>query len=388
MANVGIPGIHVVPAKNGRTYVYAWRGGPAILARPIGSPAFLAELADHLAARDAHKRPDPTRIHGLVVEYRASPAFLNLADSTKAQWLPWLDRIRDHFGKYRVTGFGDPRCRKVIKQWRDQWKDNPRTADYGMQVLSRVLSVAVENGDIATNPCEGIANLYKPPDRSEIIWGPDDLADLKLVAPDRIYLAARLTALTGLRRGDLLRLSWSHIDGREIRIPTSKSNRRLAARIPIYGDLRALLDTIPKLATTVLVNEDNHPWHQNGFSSAWQRAMSNLAKHRGVKKKHLNLHFHDLRGTAATRFYLAGFHEREIAAMLAWKEDQVQRIIDRYVRRDAILDDRIRRLDENGSGTDSVKSPVKLAVDNSLSHGAGDGNRTHDIQLGKLTFYL
>ncbi len=23
-----------------------------------------------------------------------------------------------------------------------------------------------------------------------------------------------------------------------------------------------------------------------------------------------------------------------------------------------------------------------------LEHGAGDGNRTHDIQLGKLTFYL
>ena len=388
MAKVHVPGLHTVTASNGRTYVYAWRGGPAILARPIGSPAFLDELAVHLAAREGNKRPDPTRIHGLVVEYRASPAFLNLADSTKAQWLPWLDRIRDHFGKYRIAGFGDPRCRKVIKQWRDQWKDSPRTADYGLQVLSRVLSIAVENGDISVNPCAGIENLYRPPDRSEIIWLPDDLADLQLIAPPRIHLAARLTALTGLRRGDLLRLSWSHIDGREIRIPTSKSNRRLAARIPLYRDLRDLLATIPKIATTVLVNEDGRPWTTNGFATAWQRTMTKLAKHRGIEKTALDLHFHDLRGTAATKFYLAGFHEREIAAMLAWKPDQVHGIIDRYVRRDAILDERIRRLDENDPGTESVKSPVKLAVDNSLSLGAGDGNRTHDTQLGKLMFYL
>ncbi len=31
-----------------------------------------------------------------------------------------------------------------------------------------------------------------------------------------------------------------------------------------------------------------------------------------------DLHFHDLRGTAATKFFLAGFTVREIAETLAW----------------------------------------------------------------------
>lgn len=43
---------------------------------------------------------------------------------------------------------------------------------------------------------------------------------------------------------------------------------------------------------------------------------------------------------------LGVFSTREIAELLAWSEDRVERIIDRYVRKDALLRDRIRRMDE------------------------------------------
>ena len=48
-----------------------------------------------------------------------------------------------------------------------------------------------------------------------------------------------------------------------------------------------------------------------------------------------DLHFHDLRGTAATKFYIAGLPIRVIAEILARSEDQVERIIRRYVARAA-----------------------------------------------------
>ncbi|WP_292623451.1 hypothetical protein [Mesorhizobium sp.] len=38
-----------------------------------------------------------------------------------------------------------------------------------MQVLSRVLSFEVDHGKLATNPCEGIKQLYSN-SRSDIIW--------------------------------------------------------------------------------------------------------------------------------------------------------------------------------------------------------------------------
>jgi len=47
------------------------------------------------------------------------------------------------------------------------------------------------------------------------------------------------------------------------------------------------------------------------------------------------LHFHDLRGTAATRFYTAGLPERVIAEIMGWEEEHVAKIIRRYVGRSA-----------------------------------------------------
>ena len=49
-------------------------------------------------------------------------------------------------------------------------RSKPRTADYGMQVLSRVLAYGVDPmGVLNHNACEGIKRLYSS-DRSEIIW--------------------------------------------------------------------------------------------------------------------------------------------------------------------------------------------------------------------------
>jgi hypothetical protein len=75
------------------------------------------------------------------------------------------------------------------------------------------------------------------------------------------------------------------------------------------------------------------------------------------------LRFHDFRGTAATRLYLAHLTLREIAEILGWSEERVEKIIDRYVKRDEILKDRIRRLEEhaaasNGGSTSPRAGPI------------------------------
>ena len=129
--------------------------------------------------------------------------------STKRQWAPWLDRVAEHFGDLRIAQFDRPeKIRPIIRRWRNKWEDTPRTADYGMQVLSRVLSYAVDPlGKVAGNPCEGIKQLYKS-DRSEIIWTDADITTLKKTCSTDVAVAVELAAHTGLRLGDLLRLSW------------------------------------------------------------------------------------------------------------------------------------------------------------------------------------
>ena len=72
MVKVDLKGIAKVTAK-GRTYCYAWRGGPRLRGEP-GSPEFMASYNEAIESR---RTPDSGRFKSLVVLYRAS------ADYTK-----------------------------------------------------------------------------------------------------------------------------------------------------------------------------------------------------------------------------------------------------------------------------------------------------------------
>jgi integrase len=171
-----------------------------------------------------------------------------------------------------------------------------------------------------------IKQLYYA-DRSEIIWTAADIARLKVTCSADIAHAVDLAAHTGLRLGDVLRLSWAHVGDDAIIITTGKSKHRREAIIPLYADLEKVLAAIPKRSTTILTNSKHRPWSKDGFGSSFNKAkiVAGMAD--------ANLHFHDLRGTAATQFYVAGLSERVIAEIMGWEEDYVSRIIRRYVDR-------------------------------------------------------
>lgn len=334
---VRLKGLHAVRSK-GRVYYYAWRGGPRIEGEP-GTPAFNAAFNE---ARNPLATADRKRFGTWVSLYKASDEFKALAKSTRFQWGRWLDVIKEHFGSLSIRQFDRPTIRIDIRKWRNKWKDLPRTADYGKQVLSRVLSYAVAEGALVANMCEGVPNLYSA-NRADIIWTQDDIEKLCASASPEIGYACRLAALSGLRQGDCLKLAWGHIEENAIEIRTGKSRGRRAATVPLYKDLRDHLATIPKRSTRVLTNTDGVPW-KSGFSSSWNTAMNDA----GMKDR--GLHFHDLRGTAATNFYAAGFSTREIASILGWSETKVERLIDRYVKRDEILRAQIRRMESFTQG--------------------------------------
>lgn len=336
MVKVDLKGLHKVNSK-GRTYYYAWRGGPRIAGKP-GTPEFHAAYQKAIASRSG---PDENRFRGLVALYKASNDYKKLADTTKQTWAPWLDRIADYFGDLRIAQFDRPeKIRPEIRKWRGRYAATPRAADTGMQVLSRVLSYAVDPlGRIANNPCEGIKQLYSG-SRADIIWTDADIARLKETCSSSIADAVDLAAHTGLRVSDLIRLSWSHIDQNAIIITTGKSGHRREAIIPLYEDLRDVLARIPRCSPTVLTNSNRKPWTRDGLGSSFNKAK------RKAWPNGDNLHFHDLRGTAATKFYVAGLSEREIAEMMAWEEEHVHRIIRRYVSHSAAMRDLISRLDQ------------------------------------------
>lgn len=334
MVKVDLRGLAKVKAK-GRTYWYAWRGGPRLSGEP-GSPEFIASYNEAVEQR---RTPDKNRFRFIVTDYKGSGDYKKLAESTRSQWSKWLDRIADYFGELRVAQFDRPeKIRPVIRRWRNQWAETPRTADYALQVLSRVMAHAVELGKIAGNPCEGIKHLYNN-DRSAIIWVDSDIEHIKKTCSAEIAHAIDLASHTGLRLGDLVRLSWSHVGDDAIVLATGKSRHRREAIIPMYPALREILARIPKRATTILTSSKRRPWTADGFGSSFNKAKID------ARLSDRDLNFNDLRGTAATKFYIANFTMREIAETLAWEEETVEKIIRRYVSRSAAIKARIKKLE-------------------------------------------
>ena len=340
MVKVDLKGVAKVQSK-GRTYYYAWRGGPRLEGKP-GSPEFVASFS---RATDGRKPSDDGLMRALVCLYRASRAFTELSPTTRKIWSRWLDVIVARFGQYPVKHFDHPeKIKPIIRSWRDSYARTPRSADYAIQVLSRVLSFGLELGKLRANPCEGINSLYKN-DRSEIIWTDADLASIKAVASPSVWQGINLAAHTGLRAEDLRRLSWSHIGLDAIVIPTNKSRGQKEASVPLYNGLRAVLDSIPKRSTAVLTSDTGRP-HKDGpngssFRKAFKLAFTDAR----------DLHFHDLRGTAATRFHAAGLTNPEIGEILAWEEAQVDKIIRRYVGQSARMAAIIQKLNKSETRT-------------------------------------
>jgi hypothetical protein len=127
MVMVELKGLHTVKA-NGKVYHYARRSGPAIKGKP-GTPAFQDTYNEAIASRHA---PDGSKFSGSIVRYEASADYKKLADSTRRNWGPWLDRIADHFGNLSVRQFDrpekdqakDPRMARQVRGYRcDQGQD-------------------------------------------------------------------------------------------------------------------------------------------------------------------------------------------------------------------------------------------------------------------------
>jgi integrase len=60
----------------------------------------------------------------------------------------------------------------------------------------------------------------------------------------RARLAMALLLYTAQRRADVVRMGWQHVQAGRISVRQSKTDERL--RIPIHGELQAILDATPR----------------------------------------------------------------------------------------------------------------------------------------------
>lgn len=335
-----------------RWYVYAWRGGPQVMwadgtKRPTLSPEALQLIAE---AKKPKPSPPvgapPATLGDLIGKWQASPIWAAYAASTKKTWNTYVRAIERRWAKVPLAVFNDPRMRAKIVDWQEENSDRPRAADLGIDVLERLLAYGMRRGVLTINAAAGIGSIYGGGQREEIIWTDAELDAFEVKAAElgmkSAALALRLCTVTGLRRQDLVTLTWAQVQQFAIvkkALKKSKGKRRFATvpRVPELDDVLTLGTKLPrdKRVQTVLV-VNGRPWQLDELTRAIatiREAMGGVFHIDEDSGQRRSKHLHDARGTYATKLMLLGLSDDEIADVMGWSRDQVARIRAVYVDR-------------------------------------------------------
>lgn len=368
-------GLHTTTKRlaSGKVCIYAYitRGGDQLakavgrdlahanllLEAELGSKEVLARYAElEKAVETLNKKQSDAHIFGLVTGFLASPEFEKLAKSTRTAYRSYLERFRDEFGEDRISMFDKPGAVTDLTDWRDDMAETTRAADYAISAVSRLFSWARSRGRTQANPTKDIERLHRA-DRSDVIWSQDDLDAFCAQAAIELQWAVRLAAYTGLRQGDLLRLPWSAVSDFAITLRTSKSRGRRLVVIPLMSEARTLIALIPRRADTVLTSSLKTPWTSDGFRTSFRRRCADVR---------IDKHFHDLRGTAATRLRSkTDLSSEQIAGIMGWSPARVDRLMALYVSADVVALDMLARMDQKQGATNRSQTGVVDSPDNS-----------------------
>lgn len=350
-------------------YVYAWRGGPQVHRSegPQKPKLTTAIMKAVVAAQEARVAPDPATLRSLIRLWRSenpnrlsSPEWDKLAATTKKTWGSALDRIEERWGDAPLALFNDPRMKAKVVEWRDSRASTPRAADIGVTVLHALLKFGLLRGKVLINVAAGVPNLYGGGDRAEIVWTDDEMEKFCTKAKEMGLTATadalRLAATTGLRREDLVTLTWGHISRFAIVKKAKKRSggRRRYATVVRVPELDAVLADLMQRerrdgAETVLLDQIGTPWTPDRLTKAIGRVRDELGivhvdPETGVRRKK---HLHDARGTYATKLMTStDLTDQEIAGMMGWSPDEASRIRHVYVDQTKVivaLGERIRR---------------------------------------------
>lgn len=327
-----VTGLHPVSKRTKaglRWYIYAWRGGPQIAVQDGERAVITLDLIKAAEdARRALRRTPGNSVRGVIEQYKDHKAYTDRAKDTKRDYNATLGNIEAEFGDFDVGLFEDIRIRADVDEWRKQWAHQPRTADKHIVMLNTLLNWAKrERGLLATNQCAEMT-LWHSVDKSDEVWEDRHWQALEAAnIPAHIMRAIDLGRLTGLRISDMVQLSWEHVFDKAIIITTEK--RKVVATVPIFGELKRLLDELrpEKAEGAVLLNTRGKRWTKSGLQTVWQK----------VKPEGFDRTIHDMRGTFVTWLCIKGLNDREIADIIGWKTDRIAQIRARYVDRARVV---------------------------------------------------
>jgi integrase len=204
------------------------------------------------------------------------------------------------------------RERKESKTRRDTQRA-PASVNRELEILSKIFTLAVDNGLIQANPCRKVKKLRMDNQRTRYLLPDEEKRLLANCIERREYLRSIiiLAANTAMRKGDILNLQWKQIDFNQntILVRNLKAGSGKSFHLPMSELVRETLLSLREESASPYVFINPHTGERyveikKAFIAACKDA------------KITDFRFHDFRHTAATWLVEAGADAYTIAAIL------------------------------------------------------------------------
>ena len=280
-------------------------------------------------------------VNQLILEYKTSSRFLELAPSTQRTYDQGLVRIAAAWGDAPAAALS----RKLIQDFYDRLRQHsPAVANNVIRTLRILLSFGVDQGYLDGNPAS--KPRMKGLKKTDNLWTAEHV-EIMVRTADAMGLHGMGTAILinswmGQRLGDILALSWLRYRDGCFHIEQNKTRARV--ELPV-DDVPALRDrlaeerarnqarSVPQ--TRVIINDrTGRPWPSITYFSATFQQIRNQAVLENPDCPGLDrVLFRSLRHSAVTWLAEAGCETAQIAAITGHSLDSAQRIIDIYLIR-------------------------------------------------------
>lgn len=258
--------------------------------------------------RDAPKAKPVSAIEDMSRQYQQSPEFRELSPKWQLVCSRRLEQVAATLRPFVYSDFNQRWIRSEFYALRDTMQGKPAAADQTMKVLARLLEWAYDRGIIEYNHAQRIGRLKPHASRAEILWTAGQREAFLKHAGHDLAAAFTIAFYTAMRISDLVAVKWSDFDGNWLVVKTSKTGAIVHLPVYMLAPLRETIDGLSRCCDHMLSTEHAHPWSVINLSKRFQRCYAAA----GLS----GLHWHDLRGTAATELANAGATELEVKAII------------------------------------------------------------------------
>lgn len=232
-----------------------------------------------------------------------------------------------------------------------------------LALIRRMLNFAVQSGWLAANPFSAGPSLVRIAEerkRERILSRDEERRLLSKCSDERRhrFRAVLITLVdTGLRMGELVKLTWSDVDMQRGRIVVRAMNAKTlrAREVPMTSRVRAEFKRMAQLGT----EPDGRVFRvQNNVRTSFEHVCSEAGL--------TDLRFHDLRHTAGTRMIEGGLSIAEVARVLGHSQlSTAYRYVnahDETLSRAAGALERTHRAAEAAAKRDRKRRPVRTSA--------------------------